>query len=121
MKDKEGNKFFIDKEKCNLMELTGNDGFKITEKEEKKIDKLHTDHINRYEYISVNNNRVKSHPTANTSRLNTGNYHTIEITLDEIKTYIRRSKNKAPASTKINKQILEKCTEKNIRATEKYI
>ena len=41
-------------------------------------------------------------------RLNTEQYHTREIT------YIRRSKKKAPGFTKINKQILEKCTDKSL-------
>ncbi len=48
------------------------------------------------------------------NRLNTENYHTREIALEEIIAYIRRSKKKAPGSTKINKQILEKCTDKTL-------
>ncbi len=59
MKDKEGNKFFTDKEKCSLMELTWRDVFKITP----------------LAYINVNENRVKSFATANMNRLNTDNYH----------------------------------------------
>ncbi len=69
------------------MELTRKDVFKITV-EENNFDKLHFDHIKTY--INVNENRIISFPTANMHRSNADNYHTREITLEEIKTYIRR-------------------------------
>ncbi len=94
------------------MEKTWKNVFKITEEEENNFDKHHSDHIDCY--INVNISRVKSFPTANMNRLNTESYHTREITLEEIKTYIRRLKKKAPGSTKINKQILGKCTDKTL-------
>jgi len=112
MKDKDGNKYFTDKEKCNLMEKTWKDVFRITDEEENNFDKNHSEHIDRY--ININNNRVKSYPTVDINRINTENYHTREITLEEIKTFIKRSKKKTPGSTKINKVILEKCTEKTL-------
>ncbi len=90
MKDKDGNKYFTDKEKCNLMEETWENVFKITEEEENSLHKQHSDHINRY--ITVNNNRIKSFPTANTERLDNENYLTREITIEEVKMYIRRTK-----------------------------
>ncbi len=37
MKDKDGNKYFTDKEKCNLMEETCKNIFKITEKGRKQF------------------------------------------------------------------------------------
>ncbi len=88
MKDIDGNKYFTDKEKCNLMEQTWKDIFRITEEEENNFDKHHSDHSD--EYINIYSNRIKSYSTANLTRLNTDNYHTREITLEEIKTYIRR-------------------------------
>ena len=98
MKDTEGKKYFSDKEKCNLMEKTWKDVFRITEEEENNFDKQHSDHVNGY--INVNYNRVNTFPTVDLNRLNTEDYHTREITLEEIKTYIRRSKKKAPALLK---------------------
>lgn len=47
-------------------------------------------------------------------RIHTDNYHTRAITLEEIKTLIKRTKRKTPGSTKISKVILEKCTEKTL-------
>ncbi len=117
MKDTEGNKYFSDKEKCNLMAKTWKDVFKITEEEENNFDKQHSDHVNGY--INVNNNRVNIFPTVDLNRLNTEDYNTREITLEEIKTCIRRSKKKAPGSTKINIQILQNCTHKTLERLKK--
>ncbi len=39
MKDKDGNKFYADKEKCQLMEQTWRDVFRMTEEEEYGFDK----------------------------------------------------------------------------------
>ncbi len=83
MKDTEGNKYFSYIEKCTVMEKTWKDVFKITEEEENIFDKNHSDYIDSY--INVNNHRVKTFPTVNTSRLYTESYHTREIKLEEIK------------------------------------
>ncbi len=112
MKDTEGKKYYSDQEKCQLMEETWKNVFRITDEEEQNFDKQHSDHIDRY--ININNNRVKPYFTVELNRLNNENYNTREITTEEIKTYIRRSKNKAPGTTKINKTILEKCTYKTL-------
>ncbi len=48
------------------------------------------------------------------NRLNTEDFNTRAITVEEIKGFIRRSKKKSPGSTKINKEILEKCTDKTL-------
>ncbi len=48
------------------------------------------------------------------NRLNTENRRTRAITVEEIKMYVRKTKKKAPGSTKIYKYILEKCTDKTI-------
>ncbi len=94
------------------MEKTWKDVFRITEEEENIFDKNHSDHIDQY--INIHNNRVKPFPTVNINRINNENYQTREITLEEIKLFIRRSKKKTPGSTKIYKIILEKCTEKTL-------
>ena len=62
--------------------------------------------------IDLFSDRVNPFPTANTTRINNKNYLSREITVEEIKTFIKRSKKKTPGSTKINKIILEKCTDK---------
>ncbi len=98
MKDSAGKKYFSDKEKCSLMENTWRDVFRISEEDENNFDQQHSDHVNG------NYNTVNPFPTVDLSRLNTENYHTREITLDEIKTCISRSKKKAPGSAKINIQ-----------------
>ena len=112
MKDSDGNKYHSDKEKCNLMEKTWRNVFRITEEEKNNFDKNHSEHIDRY--INVNFDKVRPFPTANMNIINTDNFHTREITVEEIKTSIRRSKKKTPGSTKINKVILEKCTDKTL-------
>ena len=48
MKDENGNKFYTDNEKCNLMEKTWKNVFKITEDEENRCDKENSEHIDRY-------------------------------------------------------------------------
>ncbi len=47
MKDNGGNKYFSDKEKCNLMEKTWKDVFRITKDKENHFDKDHSEHIER--------------------------------------------------------------------------
>ena len=112
LKDEEGNKYYSDKEKCHLMEKTWKNVFRITQEEENHFDKNHSDHIDRY--INIYNNRIKPYPTASNNRLNSDNNHTREITLEEIKMFIRLTKKKTPGTTKINKTILENCTEKTL-------
>ncbi len=112
MKDNEGNKYFSDQEKCNLMENTWKDVFRISEEEDSYFDARHSDHIDSF--ININHDRVNTFQTVNLNRINTDNYHTRAITLEEIKSYIGRAKKKAPGSTKINIQILEKCTFKTL-------
>ncbi len=113
LKDNDNNKYYSDQEKCNLMEKTWKNVFRITEEEENSFDKNHSNHIDRY--INIYNNRVKPFPTVNTNRINNENYQTRKISLDEIKMFIRRSKKKTPGYTKINKTIMENCTEKTLK------
>lgn len=112
MKDSEGKKYYTDKEKCGLLENTWKDIFRITEEEEIKFDRNHSDHVDAY--ININQERVSAFPTSDLRRLNNENYHIREIDKEEIKSYISRFKNKAPGSSKINKIILEHLTDKAI-------
>ncbi len=90
MEDNDGNKYYSDQEKCNLMEKTWRDVFRSTEEEENTFDKNHSEHIDQY--INIHSNRVKPFPTVNNNRINNDNYQTREITLKEIKSFIRSKK-----------------------------
>ncbi len=74
MKDNDGNKHFSDREKCNVMEKTWKDLFRTREDEDNNFDKDHSEHIESY--IKVNNNRVKTYPTADFNRVNAEIYCT---------------------------------------------
>lgn len=94
MKDTDGQKYFSDKEKCDVMEKTWKDVFKISDEEERSFDFNHSVHVDQF--INMNINRVNTYPTVNINRLNTEIYHTREITTEEIKSYIKRSKKESP-------------------------
>ncbi len=101
LKDNNGNKYHSDQEKCNLMEKTWRDVFRITEEEENTFDKNHSDHIDQY--INIHDNRVKPFPTVNINRINNETYQTKEITIEEIKLFIRKSKRKPLVQQKSTK------------------
>ena len=82
--------------------------FKITEEDESNFDKQHSEHVDGY--VHVNHYRLNTFPIVDLNRLNTEDYHTREITLDKMRTFIRRSEKKTPGSTKI----LQKCTHKTL-------
>ncbi len=92
------------------MERAWRDVFRITDEEQAKFDKQHSDHIDAY--INVNYHRVTSCPTSNLSRLSNENFQTREIEKEGIKRYIQKFKNKAPGFSKISKVILQNCTDK---------
>ena len=73
MKDSEGKKHYTDKEKCNLMEQTGKNVFRISEQEENNFDKHHSELIDRF--IQAKSNKVKPYPTVDLSRVNTEDFH----------------------------------------------
>lgn len=113
MVDEDGNKFYTDKEKCNIMEKTWKDVFRITEEEEVLFDAAHSEHINSY--INIYHHRINPFPNVELNRLDNDDFHTREIDITEIKRYIKRSKNKAPGDSRINKLTLEKCTDKTLQ------
>ncbi len=96
------------------MQQTWRDIFRITEEEENGFDirVQHSEHIETY--LQIQEHRTTPYNTTDLTRLNNTNAHTRPITIEEIKRYLRRTKNKAPGSSKINKIVLEKCPEKAI-------
>ncbi len=95
------------------MERNWKDIFRITEEEEGNFDAAHSEHINSY--INIFYDRLKPYNTCNLSRLNNENFHTRKIEKYEIIRYLRKSKKRAPGDSKINKVILEKCTDNAIQ------
>ncbi len=106
----EKNRYSTDKEKCELMEKTWKDIFRITEDEKTKFDRHHSDLIDSY--INVNLPRVSAYPTFNLNRLSDENFQIREINMEETKTYTKRFKNILPGNSIITKLILENCTHK---------
>lgn len=104
--DEQGNKYHTDKEKCRVMEQTWKNIFTITPEENATFDTAHSDHITAY--INTQHDRITPHDNVDLSRLN-NNFYDREISTEEITRHIRRMKNKAPGSTNITKEILEKC------------
>ena len=112
LQDSDGNKYFSEKEQCNIMERIWRDVFRITEDEEQTFDANHSQHIDLY--IQENIQRTKPFDSTDVSRLDNNNFHIRPITLEEIKRHIKSFKNKAPGSSKINKNILDKCPQNTL-------
>ena len=111
LEDNNGNRYYSNKERCNVMEKSWKDIFRITE-EEQKFDALHSEHIGAY--INIHNNKTTPYPTSDLTRLNSNCFYTRPINKEEIIKYLNRIKNKAPGFSKINKTVIEKCTKKTI-------
>ena len=94
------------------MEDTWRDIFRITEEEEATFDAQHSQHIEAY--INIYKNKVKTYNRSDRSRLRNNCFYTRPINKEEIKRQLKRIKNKAPGSSRINKTVLEYCTEKSI-------
>ncbi len=77
LKDPEGNKYYLDKEKCKLMERTWKDIFRITDEEEANFDVAHAEHINSY--INIFQERINPYNVSNLSKLNNENFYTRKI------------------------------------------
>ncbi len=56
MVDEDGNRYYSDKEKCNLMEKSWKDIFRITEEDETNFDADHSNHINTY--INIQQHKI---------------------------------------------------------------
>ncbi len=112
IKDEQGNKFYSDKEKYNLMEQTWKDMFRITEEEEVNFERAHSEHISNY--VNINSERNSPYTTSTLNIPNRDNFHTTAIDKDEIIRHLKISKKKAPVASKKDKLIIEKCTDKTI-------
>ncbi len=112
--DQYGNKYYTNREQCNIMEETWRDVFRITEEEENTFDAQHSQHIEGY--MQVHRNTTQAYDTVDLARLDDTTFYTRKITIDEVKKHIRRLKNKAPGRSRINKTVLLNCPNKAITA-----
>lgn len=106
LKDDDGREYHTDKEKCNIMQETWSNIFKITEEEEQNFDLIHSEQIDTY--INENVQRITHYETIDFNRLDENCMLTKPIIENDVKAAIKRLKNKAPGSTLINKKVLEK-------------
>ncbi len=94
MKDADGNKYYTDKEKCNLMGKSWKSIFRITE-EEANFDKDHSNHINNC--INIQHKKITPFPAVDLQRLAKDNIYTMKIYRLKI---IRSPSIKKPAHTR---------------------
>ena len=114
LEDHEGNKYYTEEEQCSIMENTWRDIFRITEEDEQSFDEQHSTHIETY--IQLHSHRTKPFFNSDFTRLDNHSFYTRPVTPEEIKKHINKFKNKAPGSSSINKNVLEKCPNKTIKA-----
>ena len=107
LEDGEGNKYHTDKEKCDLMKTTWENIFKITPEEDINFDRGNTAQVN--DFLQRQHQRITPSPTANIDTLNNNIFSIRPITTQEVKNNIRRTRNKAPGQSKINKTVIEQC------------
>ncbi len=72
IEDKEGRRYYSDKEKCNTMENTWKDIFRKTEEYEANFDTIHSEHIDAY--INIHRHRIQ--PSSDLTRLDNNNFYT---------------------------------------------
>ncbi len=113
LEDSEGNKYYSDGKKCELMKNTWQDIFRITEEEEATFDTQHSEHVHRY--MNTQAHRITPYNTTDITRLSLNCFYTREIQKEEIEKHIKKLKHKAPGSTRINKKVMENCTENSIK------
>ncbi len=88
MKDADGNKYYTDMEKCNLMEESWKNIFRITEEEECNLDESHSNHINNY--TNTQHKKITPFPAVDLHRLTNDNTYTRKIDRSEIKRYLNK-------------------------------
>ncbi len=76
IEDKEGRRYYSDKEKCNIMENTWKDIFKITE-DEANFDTIHFEHIDAY--INIHRHRIQPYSSSYLTRPDNNNFYTRPI------------------------------------------
>lgn len=114
LEDNDGRKLHTDKEKCVMMKDTGKNIVRMTEEEELKFDREHSEYIEAF--INNNIHRIQHHEKIDLSRLDEHNHFTKPIKEHEVVMAIKRLKNKAPGHSTINKRILEKLPKKAVIA-----
>ena len=88
------------------MQNTWKDIFTITPQENAVFDITHSEHINTY--LNTQQQRLNPYDRVDINRLN-GNFYTREIQTEEILRHIKKMKNRAPGSTNITKEFLQRC------------
>ena len=99
-------KIYDEKGKERIFREIWENVFRISPTENLQFDQENERVVNNY----INNNKLEILPycQANPNNLNTDNYFTAEITIQNIKHIIQQIKNNTPGHTKINKLILQK-------------
>ena len=99
-------KIYNVKEKENIFREIWGNVFRISPTENIQFDQENERIVDNY--ISNNTPEIIPYHQANPDNLNTDNYFTSEITLQDVKNNIKQLKNNTPGQTKINKVILQK-------------
>ncbi len=94
------------------MEKSWRDIFRITDEEDATHDQLHSQNIQAY--LNIHNARIESYSRSGLNRLNDNFFYTIPIHIDEITKYFKRTKHKAPGLSRLNKKVMEKCSNETI-------
>ncbi len=77
MEDSDGTRYYSDADKCKLMEKTWSNIYKITDEEEAKFDRRHSENIDTY--INLHNHRTSPYINTDLSRLNVESFYTRPI------------------------------------------
>ncbi len=97
MVDEDGNRCYSDKEKCNLMEKSWKDIFRITEEDETNFDTDHSNHINTH--INIQQQKITPYQEVDLTRLTNDDMCLKRIDRSEIKRYLDVKK-ESPRSLK---------------------
>ncbi len=68
LEDKDGQRYYTNKERCNIMEKSCRDIFRITDEEDATYDQLHSQNIQAY--LNIHNDRIESYSRLDLNRLN---------------------------------------------------
>ncbi len=68
LEDKDGQRYYTNKERCNIMGKSRRDIFRITDEEDATFDQLHSQNIRAY--LNIHNDRIESYSRSDLNRLN---------------------------------------------------
>ncbi len=94
LENEAGVRFYTDKEKCIIMEVMWKDIFRITEEEEAKFDRPHSEHIEAF--VNINDHRVNPYNTSDLTRLDDNCFYTRQINIMDINRQINKTKKQSP-------------------------